>query len=163
MPGHQRRAVGQPDSRPSWVTQADRAAWQRQASAELATILAAHPDLPAITWTISPGGALTGRPLVPGDPGGTWELFNAWRGALQLHDLRETPTGVGTSYVRARASRGRVHVTLVASVGATDEHGRRSPEPVRAAGARGPNADANLGQPWARPAPPAGQAGPSQA
>jgi hypothetical protein len=166
MPGQQRRPGVQPASRPSWVTQADRAAWQRQASAELAAILAAHPDLPAITWTITPGGGLTGQALVPGDPRGTWELFNAWRRALELHDPRETPTGDGTSYVRAHASRGTIRVTLTAvvvSLDATDSRSRRSPRHVQAAGASEPNIDATSAQPWARPAPPPGPAGPSPA
>ena len=119
MPGHQRR----PAARSSWVSQADRAQWQQQASAELATILAAHPDLPAITWTITTGGGLTGRALVPGDPRGTWELFNAWRRALELHDRRETPMGDGTSYVRVHASRGTIRVTLTAVVAQHGRHG----------------------------------------
>ena len=156
MPRNQRRPVGQPASRPSWVTQVDRAAWQRQASAELAAILAAHQDLPAITWTISPGGGLTGQALVPGDPLETWELFNAWRRALELDDPQGTPTGDGTRYVRAHASRGTIRVTLtavVASLDATDNRSRRSPRPDQAAGASAPDVDATPAQPWARPAP----------
>ena len=45
-----------------WITQADRARWQRQAAAELAAILDAHPGLPAIAWTVGPAGCvLAGR------------------------------------------------------------------------------------------------------
>jgi len=164
MPGQQRRPSGQPASRLSWVTQADRAVWQRLASAKLSAILAEYRDLPAITWTITTGGGLTGRALVPGDPRGTWELFNAWRRALELHDRRETPTGDGTSYVRAHASRGTIRVTLtavVASLDATDNRGSPGPRPVQAAGASEPDVDATSAQPWARRAPPPGPVGPS--
>jgi hypothetical protein len=43
-----------------WITQAGRSRWQQQAAAELAAILAAHPDLPVIAWTVTAsGGALT--------------------------------------------------------------------------------------------------------
>jgi hypothetical protein len=142
------------------VTQADRAHWQQQASAELSAILAAHPDLPAISWTITPGGGLTGQALVPGDPHRSRELFTAWWQALELHDLQETTRGDGTDYVRVHASRGTIRVTLtavVASLDATDSSGRRSPRPVQEAGSR-PATDAMPTPPWARPAPPLGPA-----
>jgi len=116
MPGHQRRPARYPAPGPSWVTQADRARWQQQASAELSAILAAHPDLPAISWTITPGGGLTGQALVPGDPRGSRELFTAWRHALELHDVQETTMGDGTGYVRAHVSRGTIRLTLTAVV-----------------------------------------------
>jgi len=160
MPGHQRRPARYPAPGPSWVTQADRAHWQQQASAELSAILAAHPDLPAISWTITPGGGLTGQALVPGDPHRSRELFTAWWQALELHDLQETTRGDGTDYVRVHASRGTIRVTLtavVASLDATDSSGRRSPRPVQEAGSR-PATDAMPTPPWARPAPPLGPA-----
>ena len=40
------------------IIQADRARWQRQAAAELAAILDAHPGLPAIAWTVGPAGCV---------------------------------------------------------------------------------------------------------
>jgi hypothetical protein len=166
MPGHQRRPARQSAPGPSWVTQADRAHWQQQASAELSAILAAHPDLPAISWTITLGGGLTGQALVPGDPRGSWELFTAWRQALDLHDVQETVMGDGTGYVRVHAPRGTNRVTLtavVASLDATDNPGRRGPRPVQGAGASRPAIDATPASPWARPAPPPGPAGPSLA
>ena len=44
-----------------WITQGDRSRWQQRAAAELAAILAAHPDLPVIAWTVTAsGGALSG-------------------------------------------------------------------------------------------------------
>jgi hypothetical protein len=162
MPGHQRR----PAARSSWVSQADRAQWQQQASAELAAILAAHPDLPAITWTITPGGGLTGQALVPGDPRGSRELFTAWRRALGLQGVQETTMGDGTSYVRVHASRGTIRVTLtsgVANMDATDSPGCHGPRPVQARDANGPAIDVALAPPWARPAPAPDLAGPSPA
>jgi len=148
------------------VSQADRAQWQQQASAELAAILAAHPDLPAITWTITPGGGLTGQALVPGDPRGSRELFTAWRQALGLQDVQETNMGDGTSYVRVHASRGSIRVTLtvvVANMDATGNPSCRGPRPVQAADANGPAVDVAPAPPWARPAPPPDLAGPSPA
>jgi hypothetical protein len=148
------------------VSQADRAQWQQQASAELAAILAAHPDLPAITWTITPGGGLTGQALVPGDPRGSRELFTAWRRALGLQGVQETTMGDGTSYVRVHASRGTIRVTLtsgVANMDATDSPGCHGPRPVQARDANGPAIDVALAPPWARPAPAPDLAGPSPA
>jgi hypothetical protein len=148
------------------VSQADRAQWQQQASAELAAILAAHPDLPAITWTVTPRGGLTGQALVPGDPRGSRELFAAWRQALGLQDVQETTMGDGTSYVRVHASRGTIRVTLtavVANMDATDSPGCRGPRPVQAVDANGPAIDVEPEPPRARPAPPPDLAGPSPA
>ena len=49
-----------------WITQADRSGWQQRAAAELAAILAAHPGIPVIAWTVTAsGGALSGQVLAP--------------------------------------------------------------------------------------------------
>ncbi len=46
------------------ITQADRSRWQQRAAAELSAILAAHPELPVIAWTVTAsGGALSGQVL----------------------------------------------------------------------------------------------------
>ena len=37
-----------------WITQDDRARWQRQAAAELAAILNDCAGLPCIAWTVGP-------------------------------------------------------------------------------------------------------------
>jgi hypothetical protein len=161
MPGHQRRPARQAAPRPSWVTQADRARWQQQALAELSAILAAHPGLPAISWTITPSGGLTGQALVPGDPHGSRELFTAWREALELHDVRETTMGDGTCYVRVQTSRGTIRVTLTAIVASPDT--RTTPAVAVPGQFRKPGADAMPAPPWARPAPPSGQGGQSPA
>ncbi len=48
------------------ITQADRSGWQQRAAAELAAILAAHPGIPVIAWTVTAsGGALSGQVLAP--------------------------------------------------------------------------------------------------
>ena len=50
-----------------WITQADRSRWQQKAAAELAVILAAHPGLPVIAWTVTAsGGALCGQVRLAG-------------------------------------------------------------------------------------------------
>jgi len=165
MPGHQRRPARPPAPGQSWVTQADRARWQQQAAGELSAILAAHPDLPTISWTITPGGGLTGQALVPGDPRGSRELFAVWRQALELQDVQETTMGDGMGYVRARALRGTIRVTLtavVASLNATGDPGQLSLRAAQQAGRR-PAIDAMPTPPWARPTPPPGPAGHSPA
>ena len=56
------------------ITQQERAWWQRQAAAGLASILDPHPDLPAIAWTVGPAGSvLIGHVngLSPGRAGAT--------------------------------------------------------------------------------------------
>jgi len=71
----------------SLVTQADRFHRQRAAVRELAAILEAHPGLLTITWTIGPGGALSGR--VNGLAASADEVratFGVWRDALGLSE-----------------------------------------------------------------------------
>ena len=99
-----------------WITQADRVRWQQQAAAELAAILAGHPDLPVIAWTVTAsGGALSGQVLAPA--GGRRGLFVEWRQALGLDDVTETPSGNGAAvYLHARGVRGGVAVSVTAAV-----------------------------------------------
>ena len=70
------------------ITQADQARWQRQAAGELARILDAHPELPAIAWTVGPAGCvLAGR---VGGLAPSWQVrdvFTAWQAALRLGGL----------------------------------------------------------------------------
>jgi len=166
MPAHQRRPARPPAPPSAWVSQADQARWQQEASAELAAIIAAHPDLPPISWTITPGGRITGQALVPGDLRSSRKLFTAWRQALELQDVQETGMSDDTSYVRARGARGTVRLTLTAVVASPDVTGNprpRSRRPVQAADADGPIADATPGSPWARPTSPPDPPGPSAA
>jgi aryl-alcohol dehydrogenase-like predicted oxidoreductase len=107
-----------------WITQADRSRWQQQAAAELAAILAEHPGIPVIAWTVTAsGGALSGQVLAPA--AGRRGLFGEWRQALGLDDVTETPSGTGAAvYLHARGGRGGVAVSITATVFTTEEDSR---------------------------------------
>ena len=98
------------------ITQADQARWQRQAAGELARILDAHPELPAIAWTVGPAGCvLAGRVggLAPPGRSGT---CSAWQAALRLGDYREQASGGASVFLHAAARRHGVKVRLIATV-----------------------------------------------
>lgn len=99
-----------------WITQADRFRWQQRAAAELAAILDAQRELPAISWTVTAsGGALSGQVLVPGS--GRRGLFARWQRALGLEEVTEIPSAGGTPvYLHARGVRGGVTVSIAATV-----------------------------------------------
>ena len=99
-----------------WITQADRSRWQQQAAAELAAILAGHPDLPVIAWTVTAsGGALSGQVLAPA--AGRRGLFGEWRQALGLDEVTETPSANGTPVdLHARGVRSGSAVSVTATV-----------------------------------------------
>jgi hypothetical protein len=99
-----------------WITQADRSRWQQRAAAELAAILAAHPDLPVLAWTVTAaGGALSGQVLAPAP--GRRGLFGEWRRALGLDEAAEVPSAGGSPvYLHARGVRGGVAVSVTATV-----------------------------------------------
>jgi hypothetical protein len=107
-----------------WITQADRSRWQQRAAGELAAILAAHPDIPVLAWTITAsGGALSGQILVPG--AGRRGLFGQWHRALGLDEVTETPSRTGPPvYLHARGVRGGVTVSVAATVFDSEEEGR---------------------------------------
>jgi hypothetical protein len=107
-----------------WITQADRARWQQQAAAELAAILAVHPDMPVIAWTVTAsGGSLSGHVLAPA--AGRRGVFGEWRQALGLDDVTETPSANGTAvYLHARGVRGGVMVSVTATVFDKEEDSR---------------------------------------
>ena len=107
-----------------WITQADRSRWQQRAASELAAILAAHPDIPVIAWTVTAaGGALSGQVLAPAE--GRRGLFGQWRQALGLDDVTETPSASGTPvYLHARGARRGVTVSVTATVFDHEEDGR---------------------------------------
>ena len=106
-----------------WITQADRSRWQQRAAAELAAILAAHPGIPVIAWTVTAsGGALSGQVLAAAGRRG---LFGQWRQALGLDEVTETPSAGGTPvYLHARGARGGVAVSIAATVFDDGEDGR---------------------------------------
>jgi hypothetical protein len=99
-----------------WISQGDRSRWQQQAAGELAVILAAHPDVPVIAWTVTAsGGALSGQVLAPAAV--RRGLFAEWRLALGPGEVTETPSAGGTAvYLHARGVRGGVAVSVTAIV-----------------------------------------------
>jgi hypothetical protein len=116
MTGQEHRPFGGTASGGSWVTQADRAEWQRKAARELVKILAECAELPAMTWTITLGGHLTGRVGKQTDPDGSRAAFSAWQLALGMDDGQEVAWGEGAPvYLRASASRDGVRVTITAT------------------------------------------------
>jgi hypothetical protein len=107
-----------------WITQEDRSGWQQRAAAGLAAILAAHPGIPVIAWTVTAsGGALSGRVLAPAAV--RRGLFGQWRQALGLDDVSEIPAAGGTAvYLHARGVLGGVSVSVTATVFDDGEDGR---------------------------------------
>ncbi len=104
------------------ITQVERGRWQRQAAAELARILDAHPELPAIAWTVGPAGCvLAGRVsgLAPAQQ--VRVVFAAWQAALALEAGREQPGGGGTVFLHAAARRRGVTVRVIATVFEDDD------------------------------------------
>jgi hypothetical protein len=107
------------------ITQADRARWQRRAAGELARILDAHPQLPAIAWTVGPAGCvLAGKVSGLAPSGQVRGLFDAWRAALALAEDREQSSGAGTVFLRAAARRHGVKVRITATVFSEQGEGR---------------------------------------
>jgi len=99
------------------ITQADRGRWQRQAAGELARILDAYPQLPAIAWTIGPAGSvLAGRVSGLAPAGQVRATFSAWRAALALEQDREQESSAGTVFLPAAARRRGVKIRLAATV-----------------------------------------------
>jgi len=107
-----------------WITQADRSRWQQRAAAELAAILAAHPDLPVLAWTVTAsGGTLSGQVLAPA--ASRRGLLGQWQQALGLDEATETPSATGTPvYLHARGVRGGVTVSVAATVFDGEEDSR---------------------------------------
>jgi hypothetical protein len=99
-----------------WITRADRSCWQQEAAAELAVILAAHPGLPVIAWTVTAsGGALSGQVLAPA--AGRRGLFGQWRQALGPDEVTETPSASRMPvYLHARGVRGGVAASIAATI-----------------------------------------------
>ena len=89
-----------------WISQGDRSRWQQQAAAELAVILAAHPDIPVIAWTVTAsGGALSGQVLAPA--AGRRGLFAEWRQALGLGEVTQNSVRDRGCCLPARSRRPR--------------------------------------------------------
>jgi len=107
-----------------WISQGDRSRWQRRAAAELAAILAAHPGIPVIAWTVTAsGGALSGQVLAPAAV--RRGLFGQWRQALGLDEVTETPAAGGAAvYLHARGVFSEVSVSVTATVFDSGEEDR---------------------------------------
>lgn len=98
------------------ITQAERACWQRRATARLAEILKANPELPLIAWTVGTAGAtLAGRVNGLAAPGAVRATFDAWRIALALTEHTETPSDSRT-FLRAVAYRDRIQLGISATI-----------------------------------------------
>ena len=99
-----------------WISQAGRSRWQQRAAAELAAILAGHPGIPVLAWTVTAsGGALSGQVLAPA--AGRRGLFGQWQQALGLDQAAEIPAASGTPvYLHARGVRGGVTISLTATI-----------------------------------------------
>lgn len=100
----------------SWIGQAERVAWQRRATAELAAILDAHAGLPVITWTVGPAGSvLVGRISGLAPAAQVREVFTAWRRGLALGEEREDHMSGAITWLHATARRHDVTVRLTAT------------------------------------------------
>lgn len=101
----------------SWVSQGERALWQRRAAAELTAILDAHRDLPVITWTVGPAGSvLAGQVSGLAPAARVRGVFTAWREALALTEDPGQQMSGGTTWLHAAARRHQVTVRLTATV-----------------------------------------------
>ena len=108
-----------------WITRDDRARWQRQAAAELASILEDCAGLPCIAWTVHPAGpVLAGRVNGLAPAVQVRETFSAWQAALALGGHRERRLGGGATLLHAAARRHQVRVRLTATVFDGGEDGR---------------------------------------
>jgi hypothetical protein len=98
------------------ITQADRWRRQRETLRALVGILDAHPDLPAITWTVSWLGGVTGEVFGLGvPPEQVRATFTAWQRALRLENVKEAPIrDTGIVGLSGRTYRGTVRVGLTA-------------------------------------------------
>ena len=107
-----------------WISQGDRSRWQQRAAAELAAILAAHPGIPVIAWTVTAsGGALSGQVLAPA--AARRGLFGQWLQALGLDEVTEIPAAGGTVvYLHARGVLSGVSVSVTATVFDSGEEDR---------------------------------------
>jgi hypothetical protein len=98
------------------ITQADCWRRQRETLRVLAGILDADPGLPAITWTVSWLGGVTGEVFGLGmPPEQARAIFTAWQQALRLENVKETPIrDTGIVSLSGRTYRGTVRVGLTA-------------------------------------------------
>ncbi len=66
------------------ITREERALWQRRAATELGRILAAHPDLPCISWTVRQAGSVVAGQVSGLAPASrVRHIFTTWRSVLE--------------------------------------------------------------------------------
>lgn len=100
------------------VADSDRSGWQRRAAGELVRVLAAHVDLPVITWTVGPAGSvLVGQVNALAPAVRVRAHFQTWRQALGLPE-QTTPAVLSdeVAHLSASAIRNGVKVQLLATV-----------------------------------------------
>src|SRR5260370_29285523 len=147
------------------ITQADCWRRQRETLRILADILDAHPDLPAITWTVSWLGGVTGEVYGLGmPPDEARAIFTAWQQALRLEHVKETPIrDTGIVSLSGRTYRGTVRVGLTArayyplpddEVPSQEPAAAEVPEAAATAGTAAPRARENRGAAASQPPPP---------
>jgi hypothetical protein len=98
------------------ITQADCWRRQRETLRALGEIIDAHPDLPAITWTVSWLGGVTGDIIGLGKaPEETRAIFTVWQKALRLEHVKEAPIrDTGIVALSGHTYRSTVRVALTA-------------------------------------------------
>jgi len=107
------------------ISQGERAGWQRRAVGELGRILAAHPDLPCISWTVGQAGSvIVGQVSGPAPAGQVRRIFDAWRLALELGEYGDHQMSSGAAWLHAAARRHEVRVRLTATVFPDDDKER---------------------------------------
>jgi hypothetical protein len=107
------------------ISQGERAGWQRRAAGELGKILAAHPDLPCISWTVGQAGSvIVGQVSGPAPAGQVRQIFDAWRLALELGEYGDHQMSSGAAWLHATARRHEVRVRLTATVFPDDDKER---------------------------------------
>lgn len=109
---------GMTPDRISHAEQCEQSIWQRRAAAELSAVLDTGRDLPAITWTIGPAGAVLIGHISGGPATRISHVFRLWQHALALsehHQTRDQITYLGASADRPTPG-GRVLLRLTATV-----------------------------------------------
>jgi hypothetical protein len=98
------------------VSAADRARWLRRSAHALLSVLDAHPNLPAIAWTVTPVG-ISARVHVVTNAQSTLNDFTAWTTALGLRQRRHhSPTDPERRYLHARGAIDGTRITLTAVI-----------------------------------------------
>jgi hypothetical protein len=96
------------------VSHRELAGWQLRAVTRLAELLAAHRDLPLLTWTVSSAGVV-GRVEAAGGAAEVRAAFDAWCEVVGAGLRAERPDAAGWVDLWATARTGGVTVSLTAT------------------------------------------------